>query len=103
MLRVTVEIVPFGEESRAREIGRMVIANTADHPNRPAQGNYSAQILTIARNGDIHANTRRILDFDRLRGNVWRLIHAVLVALGEEAMESEPISLGETSEGTRPS
>ncbi len=92
MLRVTVELVPGGDETRAREIGRMLIAISGDHPASPVQGNYVAKLLTTSPNGDVHASTRRILDFDRLRGNVWRLIYTVLVALGEEAMEGEPDS-----------
>ena len=41
MLRLKLELVPFGDEDHAREIGRMVIANDgkSDHP---AFGMYEA-------------------------------------------------------------
>lgn len=39
MLRIIVQLVPFGDESRAKEIHRMVIANTGEN-----YGNYEAWI-----------------------------------------------------------
>ncbi len=40
MLEVIVNIVPFGDESKRRELGRMTIINTVDHQKRPEYGRY---------------------------------------------------------------
>lgn len=40
MLRVTVEIVPFGEESKKYTVGVAKIVNTGKNKNRPHFGDY---------------------------------------------------------------
>jgi hypothetical protein len=40
MIRVTIEILPFGYESQKRELGSFIIYNTGDHELRPEYGNY---------------------------------------------------------------
>lgn len=44
MLRVTVEIVPYGDEMCAEIIGKMIIGNTCMHPKRPEYGSYIVKI-----------------------------------------------------------
>jgi hypothetical protein len=48
MLRVTIEVVPFGNESKAKVIDTMTIVNDLSHPKRPEYGNYTA---TMSDNG----------------------------------------------------
>ena len=45
MLRVKLELVPFGQEKMARPIGQMLITNDGDHPKSPAYGNYHVSIM----------------------------------------------------------
>jgi hypothetical protein len=44
MLRVTVELVPHGDEMFARAIGEIIIANDGSHPDAPLKGNYTAEV-----------------------------------------------------------
>ncbi len=44
MLRVKLELVPFGQEKMARQIGELRIHNDGSHPDRPEYGNYSVAI-----------------------------------------------------------
>ena len=43
MLRVTIEIVPFGIESRARVISRLFIANIKSRPNNVSDYHYKLE------------------------------------------------------------
>ena len=67
MIRVRVELVPFGNEDEAREIGQLVLAN--DGHGNMFTGNYVfvyADNLNEEREGSVK-------DFPRKRG-VWQLI-----------------------------
>ena len=44
MLRVKLEIVPFGQEKMARQIGELRIVNDVSHPDRPEYGNYKVAL-----------------------------------------------------------
>jgi hypothetical protein len=76
MLRVRVEVVPFGIESDSREVGQMVIANDGTGDNSSA--NY----------GFVYANTHgehsegTVKDFARANG-FWKLISECLSNPGE--------------------
>ena len=74
MLRVTIELVPHGDESRAKRIGEMIIAN--DSTGSYERGNYKAVIDADQWTGDgiKHANLQ---NWDR-RNNVWGLIETLL-------------------------
>jgi len=56
MLRVKIELVPHGDESRAKTIGEMVIAN--DSTGTYENGNYQAVIAPDSWSGEpmCHAN-----------------------------------------------
>ena len=41
MLEVIVNIVPYGDESKRKQIGKMYLINTGDHPKRPEYGRYT--------------------------------------------------------------
>ena len=45
MLRVTVEIVPFGCESAKKIIGQYHIINTGKHAGSPVWGNYRVEAI----------------------------------------------------------
>lgn len=44
MLRVKLELVPFGQEKMARQIGELRIVNDGSHPDRPEYGNYKVAL-----------------------------------------------------------
>jgi hypothetical protein len=64
MLRVTVEIVPFGDETMARRLGGVLIGNTGEGNMRT--GHYEVW-ETLASGGQRRA-ARRIRRFPRSRG-----------------------------------
>ncbi|MCI0354301.1 MAG: hypothetical protein L0099_04560 [Acidobacteria bacterium] len=73
MLRVTVELVPFGEEAQKRKIAEAVIYN--DGTGTPLVGNYVAGFCESGWIGsvEIHGHERR--------QTVWALVHAALTKL----------------------
>jgi len=75
VIRVTVELVPRGDEKRARILCRGIIANDGSGTLR--RGNYrfalsqQGRLTTKAREGEVN-------DFPRLSKNVWWLLREVL-------------------------
>ncbi len=66
MIRVRVELVPFGNEENSREIAQMVIAN--DGTGNSDLGNYG-----FARSDTFDHEEGAVFTFDRKR-SVWELI-----------------------------
>jgi hypothetical protein len=88
LLRVSVQLLPHGDQAQAREIARMEIVNTGDHPERPHKGNYTVRVVTHTP-ATLHVTQRRVLNHDRLRYNVWALVLAALTSMGPDALELE--------------
>jgi hypothetical protein len=79
MLRVTVELVPLGDESRAEVIGTAIIAN--DGTGTHSSGNYRARIHRFSRGKNRHELTPmrcRVGGFSRLDHGPWDLLYLVL-------------------------
>lgn len=72
MLRITVELVPFGDEDRKRQIGEMVIANDG-------HGDYAAWTAPDGWSGE-PARYGVLLNYDRSQ-SVWELIRLMLEAI----------------------
>jgi len=86
MIRVTVELVPNGDERKSRQIGRMEIVNQSWGDSRwPVQADYAVRCVTDA-GENATVTTRMVYDHHRLRWNVWALILSAIAALGEEAL-----------------
>ena len=69
MLRITIEVVPFGQEDQAKVLDQITVANDLSHPERPLWGNYKVQSRNLP---DGHVfNHRRDWGF-------WPLIHKVV-------------------------
>jgi len=71
MIVIKIELWPKGFESKARELGRMYVANTGELGNGK-RGNYHVRLLrkgttTVQREGNVD-------DFPRLSYSVWRLV-----------------------------
>lgn len=75
MIRVTVELVPHGDESRARVLARGTIAN--DGTGTLRRGNYR---YSLSQQGRLNTATREgaVTNFPRLSKNVWHLLALVL-------------------------
>lgn len=93
MLRVTIELIPFGNEENKRKIGEMVIANTGDGTG--ALGDYEAWTAP-----DSHSNEP--LMFGKLKGydrrqSVWELIRLMLesIRLEKHKPDKEKTSLSQ--------
>jgi hypothetical protein len=78
MIRITVQLLPHGDESRARTLGVMEIVN--DGSGTTDVGNYR---------GTLHAEytpqqgrTGRVMNFSRQRQSVWSLVGAFLKLWG---------------------
>ncbi len=86
MLRVTVELVPFGNERLVKKIGEMVIANRL---LTDEQGGHSYDAWTAP---DSHSGEDfmfgRIYGFDR-RNSVWELISLLLQSMRGEMPEPD--------------
>lgn len=101
MITVKIELWPFGDEKRAREIGRMYIANTGG--GTPDRGDYEVAVCrrgTIAVPAPINPEgpkaTRSgfVLGYPRLAYNVWRLIaRALLSSFPEERGKVPPLEV----------
>ena len=74
MIRVTVELVPYGDESRAKTLHTAVIAN--DGTGTKNQGNYH---FSLSRKGSMRPwKSGRIRGFPRLRLGAWQLLQRAL-------------------------
>lgn len=75
MLRVTLEIVPHGDERLAQVIGRLKIAN--DGTGTLERGNYTWALDDGKPHGEVRRG--RVRGFPRApRGGAWRLLRRVL-------------------------
>ncbi len=79
MLRVTLEIIPFGSESAKETISTIEIVNVGTSPNRPAYGNYAFRIKNLSTGTIIENNVH---NFDRSRGAL-ALLKTVLDKIAE--------------------
>ena len=95
MLRVTVELVPFGDESNTRKIGEMVIANTGKNEYDPSLNDYQGWTAPDAHSGE--PARFGIVQFVRSQ-SVWELIRVMLEAIRLEGHEP---STDENSIGQR--
>lgn len=80
MLRVTVELLPLGVESKRRTLGTVTIAN--DGSGSATSGNYDVKVLSS--NGRM-LRRGRVLRFPRKRlGATQLLLRALKAALGDK-------------------
>ena len=85
MLRVTIELVPFGIESRSRVVRRIYVAN--DGSGTRTRGNYKVTLKDPRRKpAKIHAH---VLDFQRKRFGYTRLVGLALKALARKALKDD--------------
>lgn len=81
MLRITVELLPQGDESRARHLATATITNDASGDQR--SGNY---VVKLSKSGAPRSiwRTGRVEGFPRLRKTAWDLLYLALKAtIGE--------------------
>lgn len=78
MLRVTVELIPHGDESHKRELARMEIAN--DGSGDSATGNYDG--VLFAEYTTLCGRHGRVTGFHRQKQSVWSLVGAFLKLWG---------------------
>lgn len=76
MIRVTVELLPHGDESRRRTLGTMEIAN--DGTGDQETGNYDAILRAEYTNGRVG----RVTNFHRQHQSCWSLVGAFLKLWG---------------------
>jgi hypothetical protein len=95
MLRITVELIPFGVESKAKKIGELVIANAGSHQFEYGNFNYEGYIQKDAWSGD-PAMYCKIEGYDQSQ-SVWELIKQMITnARVEQPVPSEdPKSLAQ--------
>mgnify|MGYP003647222753 CR=1 FL=1 len=78
MIRVTIELLPKGDESRKRQLGTMEIVN--DATGNDGVGNYNGTLH--AEYTDEEGRTGRVMKFNRRGQSVWSLIGAFLKLWG---------------------
>lgn len=101
MITVKIELWPFGDESRAKEIGRMYIAN--DGAGNIERGDYKVAVCRrnttdvpkpIHPEGVNPTRSGAVKNYPRLAYNVWRLItRALLSAFPEEKGKQPPLEI----------
>lgn len=91
MIRVTIEIVPQGDESRSMVIGRTIIHNVSKAGQDATHGDYEVAVAHKSLMEPTHAILTRparrgkVENYPRLSYNIWRLvIRALLSAFPEE-------------------
>lgn len=85
MIRVTVELVPFGNEEEARAIAECIIVNDGTHPELSYYGNYVATVRDLRNRS--HEQQVYVENFPRLDLGVWYLLHRVLDLVASEGRE----------------
>ena len=71
MIRVKIELVPYGKEDWARQIGSVIISN--DGTGTTAVGNYKYTL-----SDDTGKISGELKEFKRVKGNVFHLLRDVL-------------------------
>ena len=67
-LRVTVELIPRGDEARKSVVGSLEIENTADHPDHPRKANYKYRMVGPINGGELGLWHQGVIaDVDRER------------------------------------
>lgn len=84
MLRITIELVPFGNEDEAKQIGQMVLANDASGDS--TTGNYEAIIAPDAWTGAGERHVK-LEGFNRRLG-AWELVKKILQSADAEGEKS---------------
>jgi len=77
VLRITVELVPFGDEDHKRKIAEMVIANSGDGTG--IEGSYEAWTAPDGWSGE-PAMYGKLDSFNR-KQSVWELVRLMLEAI----------------------
>lgn len=83
MLRITIELVPFGDEDRKHKIGEMLIVNTGDSSG--SKGSYKAWTVSDDWSGK-PARYGKLDNYDRSQ-SPWELIRLMLEAIRLEVHE----------------
>ena len=89
-IRVTVELLPHGDESKAQVLGRLTIVN--DGSGDDYVGHYAGVLeaeYTTGRSG-------RVREFQRGTHSVWSLIGAFLTAFGHTKHSPKNIEAAKT-------
>lgn len=74
MIRVTIEMVPFGKEELKHVLGKIIVINTIDNPKRPRLGNYK---VTFENKDTDETKEIIIKNYERSRG-IWTLLEKIL-------------------------
>lgn len=86
MLRIKVELVPFGDESKVKQIGEMVIANAG--MNKDGTFRYESWTSEDSAGGEPQKYVK-IHSFDRDR-SFWHLVRNILIEHGRLDGGHEP-------------
>lgn len=84
MIRVTVELVPFGDEDKKKVIGEMLIAN--DGTGTQKTGNY----VGVYSSDRVQSISKFLGNFPREYG-VWKLVQNILSSEEEVGSFREPL------------
>lgn len=77
-LRITLELIPRGDESRKRGMGTLYIENTRDHPHHPKMANYRYHMTGPIHGGGVDVWHEGVVkDVERARG-YWAHVKEIL-------------------------
>lgn len=80
MLRVKIELVPHGDETRARTLHVMEIAADRGTKTTSTHAGYNARLY--AKGSRVVTKTGRVGQFPRLSKNAWHLLARMLRNMG---------------------
>jgi hypothetical protein len=84
MLRVTIELWPFGEERWKKHLGTAIVAN--DGTGTETKGNYDVRLLKWGDSGKVWKEGR-VKGFPRLSRGPWDLLYLALKNIVEDRNE----------------
>lgn len=88
MIRITVQLIPLGDETKARTLGVMEIAN--DGSGSKELGHYTG-VLHAEYTGP-SGRKGRVTNFNRRKQSVWSLVGAFLKLWGHTAHSPKEMS-----------
>lgn len=77
MIRVTIELVPFGDETKKEPVGVLEISNALTGSSELGDYIYALEGKRWREVPPIHKGGR-IKEWPRSKKNIWALVHAIL-------------------------
>lgn len=82
MIRVTIEVIPFGDKTRARDVGVIDIVNNGTGDSK--SGNYDIMLIDKSEDA-VTSKHSKVLNFDRASKDPFMLLSLALNSIKSKA------------------